>query len=65
MKRIYLEGNSLTLPLIDDSAHRRVRVRLTPAAKRRHAKALGLVRNNAVLNCVEKLIDLMHDVYQK
>ena len=43
MKTIYLDGNSLTLPLIDEIAYRRVNVRLTPAAKRRIATARSLV----------------------
>lgn len=43
MKTIQLDGTSLTLPLIDEIAHRTVRVRLTAAAKRRIARARSLV----------------------
>lgn len=43
MKTITLDGNSLTIPIIDELARRDVRIRLAPAAKRRIVAARRLI----------------------
>ena len=43
MKTILLDGNSLTIPIIDELARQKVRIRLTPAAKRRIVSARRLI----------------------
>jgi histidine ammonia-lyase len=43
MTTIFLDGNSLTIPAIDELARQKVRVKLTPAAKRRIVSARLLI----------------------
>jgi histidine ammonia-lyase len=43
MKTIFLDGSSLTIPILDEIARQHVRIKLTPGAKKRIVAARGLI----------------------